>query len=116
MRTTKQKTLLEKSLAGLNTFFTAEDLAKKVKSQNIGMATVYRFLSSLSKSGHLHSYQCNRKTIYSLNNLSHSHFTCTQCSKKRHIEIRKLDFLKLKEKVCHFQIDITGICEICSSK
>ena len=82
------------------------------------MATVYRFLKKLSKEGKIHKYLCNRKTIYSSNIKSHCHFICETCGDVKHINLKKLDFLnkEVKGNICHFQIDISGICEQCKTK
>ena len=113
MRKTKQKMILEKLVGEFKSFFTAEELALKVMDHKIGIATVYRYLNSRANTGKLHSYLCDRKTIYSVDKNSHSHFNCIQCGVRKHMAIKKLDFLKMKEKICHFQIDVTGICEKC---
>ncbi|PIN74336.1 hypothetical protein COV20_00225 [Candidatus Woesearchaeota archaeon CG10_big_fil_rev_8_21_14_0_10_45_16] len=116
-RQTKQKKVLNSHLNSFTSFFTAEDLFAKVKEE-IGIATIYRYLKSLVDQGEIHSYLCDRRTIYSLNKKSHCHFTCEVCSEKKHIALKKLDFLQsqVPGKICHFQVDVTGICESCSSK
>ncbi len=113
MRQTKQKQTLHTVLQKMNNFFNAEDLHAKVPT--IGMATIYRYLNTAVKQGEIHSYQCERKTVYSTSKKNHSHFTCEKCGETKHIHLNKLDFLKnqLKEKICHVQIDIAGICEKC---
>ena len=51
MRKTKQKELIEEEVKKLDSFFTAEELFKRVnqKDKKIGIATVYRFLRNLKK-------------------------------------------------------------------
>jgi len=117
-RQTKQKSLLEKELSNLDSFFTAEDLHNKAKNNNIGMATVYRLLRELKNKGRLHSYICDRKSIYSKSKSNHCHFTCQKCGKVVHMKIDSLDFLKknIYGEICHFQIDVEGICEGCQNK
>lgn len=116
-RLTKQKELLQEEINKINSFFTAEELLNKVNKKNkkIGIATIYRFLKNLTKKGKLHSYLCDRKTIYSIHKKSHCHFICEKCGKTEHIEIKNIDFIKnkIKNTICHFQIDISGICEKC---
>ena len=114
-RLTKQKEFLNEQLKDLGSFFTADDLHGKAKSKDIGIATVYRFLNILVKEGKIHSYSCNRKTIYSTNKKNHCHFVCELCNSVKHIDLRKVDFLhkEVKGKICHFQVNITGICEKC---
>lgn len=119
-RQTKQKEIMQEEIQKTTSFFTAEELLQKVnkKDSKIGIATIYRFLKDLTKKGKIHSYTCNRKTIYSLQKKSHCHFICEKCSKTKHLEIKSLNFLKdqIKNSICHFQIDITGICENCKNK
>ncbi|MDP3734355.1 MAG: transcriptional repressor [Nanoarchaeota archaeon] len=119
-RLTSQKTLLQQELDHSTTLFDAEELyAKAVKKNSaIGIATVYRFLRECVDAGKLHSYSCDRKTIYSTSKNNHSHFRCEKCASVHHIDIKKLDFLpvNLRNMVCHVQIDITGICISCQAK
>src|SRR3989344_3270029 len=116
-RNTKQKELVAKELKNFSSFFTAEEIYQSVKKydKKIGLATIYRFLKEYAKKEELHSYQCGKKTIYSNNKNSHSHFICKNCGKTVHMDVKDIDFIKKKIKgsVCHFQIDIYGICEKC---
>ncbi|HLC61014.1 MAG TPA: transcriptional repressor [Candidatus Nanoarchaeia archaeon] len=116
-RETKQKDVIRGELTNFNSFFAAEDLYEKVKKkgEKIGIATVYRLLKELTKKEELHEYACNRRAVYSNNKNSHSHFICKNCGKTAHIEVKDINFIKKKIKgsVCHFQIDIYGICEKC---
>lgn len=117
-RETKQKQLIMEEMTKFNSFFNAEELYHKASKNNskVGIATVYRFLNDLTKNGEIHSFQCNRKTLYSNSKKNHCHFTCEKCGERKHIDIRKLDFLnqQVDGEVCHFQIDVTGICKKCS--
>lgn len=116
-RETKQKKLIEKEITSFNSFFNAEELHHKVSKKNsgIGLATVYRFLNDWSKKREIHSFQCNRKTLYSNSKKNHCHFTCEKCGERKHIDIKRLDFLNqlIDGEVCHFQIDVTGVCKRC---
>ena len=117
-RETKQKKILREELEKFDSFFTSEELHDKAKKRDarIGVATVYRFLANMKKMSRLHSYTCGRKAVYSGNLDSHCHFICQKCGKKMHITMDKLDFLRknFKGRVCHFQIDISGICQECA--
>jgi Fe2+ or Zn2+ uptake regulation protein len=117
-RQTAQKTLLRKELKNFDSFFTAEDLHEKVKSRNIGISTVYRFLKELKNKNEIHNYICDRKSIYSKNKNNHCHFICQKCGKLAHIDIDSLDFLnnKIIGSICHFQVDIEGVCKYCQNK
>ena len=116
-RKTKQKELMQSEILKFTSFFTADELYNKIKEKdhNIGIATVYRFLKDLRRKKELHSYICNRKMIYSREKNNHCHFICQRCNQITHFSIDKIDFLKTKIKgyICHFQIDVYGICEEC---
>lgn len=116
-RLTKQKQILENELLKFTTFFSAEDLYQKIlsKEKGLGIATIYRFLNEKVKQGQIHSFQCEKKTIYSTSQKNHAHFRCEKCKKTIHLKIDKLDFFKDKSngEPCHFQLDITGICKSC---
>jgi len=118
MRKTKQKELIEEEVKKLDSFFTAEELFKRVnqKDKKIGIATVYRFLRNLKKKEKLHSYLCNRKIVYSKEENNHCHFVCQKCGEIKHFDVKSLDFLKIKESICHFQIDVHGTCKKCLKK
>lgn len=120
LRKTSQKKIIEKEIKNLHSFFNAERLYEKISKTNkkMGIATIYRFLKKLTEEGKIHSYSCNRKTIYSSNIKNHCHFTCENCGDIKHINLKKLDFMQkeIKGDICHFQIDITGICEKCPTK
>jgi Fur family ferric uptake transcriptional regulator len=119
-RRTKQKEIIKSEISRLESFFTAEDLYNKIKENNpgIGIATVYRHLKDLRGDKELHSYTCNRRMIYSKDDDNHCHFTCQRCGRVKHFNVDKVDFLKnkIKGEVCHFQIDVHGVCEDCLKK
>jgi Fur family ferric uptake transcriptional regulator len=116
-RKTKQKGLIQSEISTFTSLFTADELFEKVKKKDntIGIATVYRFLKDLRKKKELHSYICDRRMIYSREKNNHCHFICQKCDQITHFTIDKIDFLKTKIKgdVCHFQIDVHGICDNC---
>ncbi|WP_455392182.1 Fur family transcriptional regulator [[Eubacterium] cellulosolvens] len=117
-RNTKQKRLIEDEIRKFTTFFTAEDVYDKVKKRDskIGIATVYRYLNDIERDNKPHSYYCDRRKIYSFNKNNHCHFVCDICKKVKHFNIEKIDFLKrsLNGRICHFQIDVYGICDDCA--
>lgn len=120
MRQTKQKEILEEELKKKNIFFSAEDFHKSIKKKNqkIGIATVYRFLNDKVNQNEIHSYSCNRRTLFSIKGKTHAHFSCEICKIQKHIEIKNVEFLKkeISGEVCHFQLDVSGICEKCLKK
>jgi len=116
-RKTKQKELIQSEISTFTSLFTADDLFDKIrkKDKTIGIATVYRFLKDLRKRKELHSYVCDRKMVYSREKNNHCHFICQKCDTVTHFNIDKIDFLqtKIKGDICHFQIDVYGICNKC---
>lgn len=105
------------ALRTFSSFFNAEELHQKVAKKNIGLATIYRFLKERENQGEVHAYICNKRRIYSLGKKNHTHFSCESCNKVAHLHLKNVDFLdSIPEKICHFQIDITGICALCSRK
>jgi len=116
-RKTKQKELIESEVKTFTSLFTADELFDKIKKKDntIGIATVYRLLKDLRKKKELHSYVCERKMIYSREKNNHCHFICQKCDQLTHFNIEKIDFLKskIKGEICHFQIDVHGICDQC---
>lgn len=119
-RMTNQKKLLYEEVKNFTTFFDAYELHEKITQKNgdVGLATIYRFLNRLEQEGDIHSFLCNNKKIYSLDKTNHVHFTCEKCGGVKHLTIKNVDFLKeiTKEKVCHFQIELTGTCDSCKAK
>ena len=119
-RITRQKTIIEEELNNFITFFTAEELLSKsqAKDKRIGIATIYRFLKDKTTKDSIHSYYCDRRQIYSRQKNNHCHFICTNCGKTTHFNVKDIDFIKksINGKVCHFQIDIHGICNECNKQ
>ncbi len=119
-RETKQKKIIQKEVDSMNFFFTAEELYGRVSKhdKNLGIATVYRFLRDLKKNRKIHFYVCNRKALYSLKNMNHSHFVCESCGKIDHLNINLVDFLKnfISGEICHFQIEVNGVCDFCRKR
>ena len=118
-RRTKQKELIQAEIDTFTSLFTAEELLNKVrtKDDDIGIATIYRFLKDLRKKRNLHFYVCHRRMVYSRQN-NHCHFICQKCGQVTHFDVDRVDFLKRKIRgdICHFQIDVHGICDACLHK
>jgi Fe2+ or Zn2+ uptake regulation protein len=107
IRNTKQKNILDEEVKKFNKYFTAEELHEKVSNKGIGQATVYRYL----KEKGLHSYLCDRRTIYSNKKISHCHFIDENTGKIIHFDVDSIDFLKNKipGEITSFQIEVKGI-------
>jgi Fe2+ or Zn2+ uptake regulation protein len=119
-RQTIQKRYLDNALNSIEEFFTAEELYKTVvkKSSDISIATVYRFLKDKVIARELHSYICDKRTVYSIDSKSHCHYTCQICGNKQHIDINDIGSIKknINGAICHFQVDVTGVCDKCRKK
>lgn len=117
LRMTGQKALMESELSLFSVLFDADLFYAQIRRKNskIGIATVYRFLKGCVEEGKLHAYSCNRKAVFSVSSNSHCHFTCKDCGEVTHINLEKVDFLQrsVKGDICHFQIDVSGICANC---
>ena len=119
-RMTWQKRLLSEAVKSFSSFFDAYELYEKIakKEKGIGLATIYRFLNALEQEGEVHSFLCGTKRVYSNNKKSHAHFRCEKCGNLKHIKIKNVDFLNesLHDEICHFQIELSGICSGCRNK
>ena len=116
-RNTRQKSIMQEELESMQGFFSAENLFSRIEERRrgIGIATVYRFLGDKERERQLHSYVCNKRKIYSSSSNSHCHYICQICGRKEHIGINDIGTIKkgIKGTICHFQIDVTGVCERC---
>jgi Fe2+ or Zn2+ uptake regulation protein len=116
-RNTKQKEIIHDKIEKTNDFFTAEYLYNSVKKvyNDIGLATVYRFLKELRKKKKIHAYTCNGRLLYSKDKKSHCHFVCEETGKIMHFDVDSLDFLKNKipGSITSFQIEVKGKCNDC---
>ena len=120
VRVTRQKKVLSLVLDSFDSFFDAAQFYNAVVAKKgvVGLATVYRYLASLESSCSVHSFVCDGRKIYSKDLRNHAHFTCEKCARVEHLHIKTVDFLRLNHggKVCHFQLELVGVCEKCSKK
>jgi Fe2+ or Zn2+ uptake regulation protein len=119
-RNTRQKDLLNLELERMTGFFGADEFHQFIqrKMPNVGIATIYRFLNDMIKERRLHSYYCDKRTVYSNSKNNHCHYICQSCGLKQHIDIKNIDSIRksIKGTICHFQIDVSGVCENCLKK
>ncbi|MBS3116763.1 transcriptional repressor [Candidatus Woesearchaeota archaeon] len=120
LRLTKQKKQMYDQLYKITSFFDAQEFHHQILKSDLhlGIATVYRFLNDLENRGEIHSYLCENRKIYSQNKNNHIHFICERCGEKKHLPLKNVHFLKeiTNEEICHFQIDVTGICSECKKR
>ena len=119
-RATRQKELITSELKKINSFFSADFLHNKVKAkeENIGIATIYRYLKESESSGELFSYICDRRKVYSRGRKSHCHFECENSGKIIHFDVDNIDFLrdKIPGTITSFQLEVRGVCSSCTKK
>jgi Fur family ferric uptake transcriptional regulator len=119
-RKTKQREVIEEELRKIQTFFTTDELFNNVKRRDgsIGIATIYRYLGNKGKKDEIHSYTCGRRKIYSVGKDNHCHFICSRCGRITHFNMAGIENIKksVKGEICHFQLDVYGICENCKQK
>ena len=115
-RNTIQKEVISNIANKESGFFNAEDLYDKVSKidNNIGIATIYRFLKESKENRELYSFTCERKQIYSKNKTTHCHFICEKCEKTFHFDVNNIDFIPKKlGKPTHVLLEVKGICNEC---
>ena len=122
-RKTKQESAISSEVSKMDGFFTAEDLFSRIRSSHpkIGLATVYRRMKKMAADGNLHRFRHGRSVVYSSRPNNVTHFICERCGRTAHLRLDSADFIGLAKKdiggrVCHFQLDIFGVCKICLEK
>lgn len=126
LKVTQQRIQILESVRKGPSHFTAQDIFETVSEQypEIGFATVYRFLKTLSA----HSYVTEVRmggmpARYEWASKSHhDHLTCTSCGKV--VEFENDHIEKLQEEVAakhgfilrHHVLELFGLCRECSFK
>lgn len=115
-RKTKQKEVIEKELEKMKGFFSAEQLHERVN--DLGIATIYRFLSDARNKKQVHTYSCNKRTIYSVNEQMHCHHICESCGRVKHFNLKSIDFLNdvLEDDISSVLVEVRGTCRQCGNK
>lgn len=110
-RNTKQKKVLESVLREIEGFFHAKQLHDKAKKEdeNLGIATVYRFLNRKVTNKELFKYICDRKNVFSKQK-THCHFINEETGEIRHFDIENLTFLDevLDANISSISIEVKG--------
>ena len=117
LRTTQQLQVLQEATKQLNDFFDAQTLHQQARKQDeeIGIATVYRYLKDATKTGELHKYRCENRSVYTTQKKSHCHFICEETGQVTHFELENIDFLvdKVPGSISSIQIEVKGACKDC---
>lgn len=119
-RQTLQKEAVASEITRLDGLFAAQELHRRVRRRHpdVGQATIYRQLKEMSRRGELHHFRHGRTMVYSAHPNNVVHFICERCAAARPIRLQQVDFIGLVQKqtgrkVCHFQLDVFGVCEKC---
>ena len=126
LKVTNQRLLILDIVRGGQSHFTAQDIFETVSTRNpdIGFATVYRFLRTLSE----HSYVTEVRmggmpARYEwAGKRHHDHLTCTSCAQIMEFENTEIE--RLQEKVAkqfgfqltHHVLELYGVCPTCRTK
>lgn len=101
---------------------TAEEVYAHVKSidPKVGIATIYRHLSSLVEQGHLREISLEKQGVrYDLIDEEHYHFICTACGNIENIQLDGLDMYNTTvEQMTHGIVTqknfmFQGFCKSC---
>lgn len=120
IRTTQQLETLREATTQMDSFFDAKDLHAQAskKDQDLGIATVYRYLRDAVEHGRLHPYRCGRRNVYTRKQRSHCHFVCEETGKTVHFDLDDVEFLKDKipGTITSIQLEVRGVCDECKPK
>ncbi|HHW79676.1 MAG TPA: transcriptional repressor [Acholeplasmataceae bacterium] len=121
MRMTKNRKIVLNLLKQAKKPLSAEDIANELIKDKIDLSTIYRSLDYFDDNNLLLRFHFNNKSYYILNSSNHHHyFVCTNCLSMHEIECYLKDTLEaLKTKnnftVTNHEINIYGLCDICSN-
>ena len=124
MRNTNQKTAVLQAVLNSCDHPDVDTIYYRAKQtfNNIGIATVYRVLTSLSKQGIILKIECETGDRYDKTITPHAHFKCNSCgtvSDVMNVDVQNC--LSVAEKERKYQIDgvnllFNGVCENCLTK
>lgn len=124
---TKQRDLIL-SVFSDSDFLTADEIAEKLKSNDVSKSTIYRNLEKLTESGRVirELSKDGSKSVYKLNPVAqcsgHLHLVCSCCGEVIHLSESDSDKLeRVLKKSYGFSVNdnatvISGVCESCSQK
>jgi Fur family transcriptional regulator, ferric uptake regulator len=123
LKVTNQRLLILDIVRNGLSHFTAQDIFEKVADRNpdIGFATVYRFLRTLSEQSYVTEVRLGGMPArYEwASKRHHDHLTCTSCSEI--VEFENTEIERLQEKVAkqfgfqltHHVLELYGVCPSC---
>ena len=122
---TKYQKKIIKLLEKLDTQISAQSLYIKLRSSNphVGLATVYRSLETLKKSGLVQSRtKLNGESLYSLVDRDRHYVTCVDCGDSIPLNfcpIKELEgqiYQSLPFKIFYHTLEFYGLCPLCSQE
>lgn len=127
LRLTRQRQFILETFLSMESHVSAEELYKEVSKRDpsIGLATVYRTLHLLSKSGLAQERQFgDGQTRYEhdFNHSHHDHLICTECGDITEFEHPMIERLqeeiadRNKFSIYTHRLDIYGLCKRCNKK
>lgn len=122
-RRTRQKSIIRKELEESRDFISAQDLHTRLSSQGsgIGLATVYRQLHALAKTGLADTIQHDGRQLFRLcdaRRRHHHHLVCERCGKTVEIAPPDEAWLTAVAKkhgftVSSHTVEVFGLCPDC---
>ena len=124
---TKERQLVLNIVLGSKIHLSVKEIYEKIKSENIGLATVYRTLKLFNQLGIVKEININGASFYEMKIFSgnplHIHFKCEKCNSIIDVysENINFDYIKLNSKIeaeNHIEINdadimFTGLCSKC---
>ncbi|AKV55497.1 Ferric uptake regulation protein [Bifidobacterium actinocoloniiforme DSM 22766] len=125
-RQTRQKEAVRRVLRAQSEFVSAQELHELLveAGEPVGLATVYRQLSSLAKNGSVDTIEHKGSQLYRLcaaQRRHHHHLVCESCGKTVEIEPPREDWLRAVAAAQGFTVashtlEVYGLCSDCQRK
>lgn len=125
-RKTRQLDAVRNAVRGMRDFQSAQEIYTKLKlaGETIGLATVYRNLTALCRSGELDQRRASDGTMQyrECDTAHHHHLVCRSCGKTEEFHLEGLEdtLLDLGSNRGYTSIEhtveLTGLCEECSGE
>ena len=122
-RSTAQKAIISAALDGEKRFVSAQQLHRRLEDEGhtVGLATVYRQLNSLSRSGHADSIMIAEKQLFRAcsQDEHHHHLVCESCGKAVEVEPPSEQWISTTAAAHGFEVtrhvfEIFGLCSDCA--
>lgn len=123
-RSTAQKALIWSALDAETRFVSAQDLHRSLEDagHNVGLATVYRQLNAMSRSGRADSITIAEKQLFRActQNEHHHHLVCEKCGKAIEIDPPSEDWIRKVAQSNGFEVtrhvfEVFGLCPECAA-